>query len=118
RRSSPRRTAPTSARCSTNSMGSAPASASDSGLARGKTVVVVDVMLGNAAVAAGLALLALAAGYFCRCPALRHAAWLVVLLKLVTPPLFPLSLPVLPASWNAPIAEATSVHRIVFSAPS
>jgi beta-lactamase regulating signal transducer with metallopeptidase domain len=59
-------------------------------------------MLGNAAVAAGLALAALAAGYVCRSPAVRHAAWVLVLLKLVTPPLVPVPLRVLPASWGAP----------------
>src|SRR5438477_11743546 len=57
-------------------------------------------MLGNAAVAVGLALLALAVGYAVRSPAVRHAAWVLVLLKFVTPPLFTLPLPVLPASWG------------------
>jgi beta-lactamase regulating signal transducer with metallopeptidase domain len=59
-------------------------------------------MLGNAAVAAGLALVALAVGYVCRSPAVRYAAWLLVLLKLVTPPLVGVPLPVLPASWAEP----------------
>lgn len=63
---------------------------------------VVHTMLGNAAVAAGLALLALAVGLICRSPAVRHAAWLLVLLKLVTPPLVSIPLPVLPASWGDP----------------
>jgi beta-lactamase regulating signal transducer with metallopeptidase domain len=63
-------------------------------------VTVVDAMLGNAAVAAVLALAAVAVGYFCRSPAVRHGAWVVVLLKLVTPPLFAVPLPVLPASWG------------------
>src|SRR5882724_11347881 len=70
-------------------------------------------MLGNAAIAAGLALLALAVGYLCRCPTLRHAAWLIVLLKLVTPPLFSISLPILPASWSAQPAVASS-GRVIF----
>src|SRR5438105_3117554 len=56
-------------------------------------------MLGNAAAAAVLAALAAALSYFVRAPAVRHAAWVLVLLKLVTPPLFSLPLPVLPASW-------------------
>ncbi len=68
-------------------------------------MTVVQAMLGNAAVAALLALVVLAVGYVCRSPAVRHAAWVVVLLKLVTPPLFSVPLPVLPASWNAQPAE-------------
>src|SRR5436309_7028514 len=62
-------------------------------------------MLGNAAAAAVLAVLAAALSYFVRAPAVRHAAWVLVLLKLVTPPLVGLPLPVLPASW-APQPEA------------
>jgi beta-lactamase regulating signal transducer with metallopeptidase domain len=71
-------------------------------------MTVMHAMLGNAAVAAVLALLALAVGCACRSPAVRHVAWVVVLLKLVTPPLFSVSLPVLPASWGALPAELPS----------
>src|SRR5207302_9207015 len=67
-------------------------------------VTVAPWMLGNAAAAAVLAALAAALSYFVRAPAVRHAAWVLVLLKLVTPPLFSLPLPVLPASW-APTTE-------------
>ncbi|HEY7152666.1 MAG TPA: M56 family metallopeptidase, partial [Gemmataceae bacterium] len=66
---------------------------------------VMHAMLGNAAVAAVLALLALAVGRACRSPAVRHLLWVLVLLKLVTPPLFHVPLAVLPASWAAPPAE-------------
>jgi beta-lactamase regulating signal transducer with metallopeptidase domain len=66
---------------------------------------VMHAMLGNAAVAAVLALLALAAGRLCRSPAVRHLLWVLVLLKLVTPPLLPVPLAVLPASVVAPPAE-------------
>jgi bla regulator protein BlaR1 len=62
----------------------------------------VYAMLGNAAVAVLLALLALAVGCVCRSPAVRHFLWVLVLLKLVTPPLFHVPLAVLPASWEAP----------------
>jgi beta-lactamase regulating signal transducer with metallopeptidase domain len=68
-------------------------------------MTVMHAMLGNAAVAAVLALLALAVGCACRSPAVRHVAWVLVLLKLVTPPLFRVPLPVLPASWDALSAE-------------
>jgi beta-lactamase regulating signal transducer with metallopeptidase domain len=68
-------------------------------------MTVVQAMLGNAAVAAVLAVLALAVGCACRSSAVRHAAWVLVLLKLVTPPLLSVPLHVLPASWAAPPAE-------------
>jgi bla regulator protein blaR1 len=68
-------------------------------------MTVVHAMLGNAAVAAVLALLALAVGWTCRSPAVRHTAWVLVLLKLVSPPLFSVPLHVLPASWHAPPAD-------------
>lgn len=69
-------------------------------------------MLGNAAVAAVLALLAFGVGRAVKSPSVRHAAWLLVLLKLVTPPLVTVPLPVLPASWNqAP--ESSVVHALI-----
>jgi beta-lactamase regulating signal transducer with metallopeptidase domain len=66
---------------------------------------VMHAMLGNAAVAALLALLALAGGHLCRSPAVRHVLWVLVLLKLVTPPLFRVPLALLPASYASPRAE-------------
>jgi bla regulator protein blaR1 len=80
-------------------------------------VTVVSAMLSNAAVAAVLVLLALAVGYVWRAPRVRHAAWLIVLLKLVTPPLVALPLTVLPASWAEPPAEPSVVH-IILPAPA
>lgn len=75
-------------------------------------MAVVDAMLGNAAVAAVLALLAVGVGRAVKSPSVRHAAWLLVLLKLVTPPLVPIPLPVLPASWNeAP--QSSVVHALI-----
>lgn len=81
-------------------------------------MTVVYAMLGNAAVAAGLALLAVAVGYAVRSPAVRHAAWLLVLLKLVTPPLFGVPLAVLPASWGTPPTAPVVSDRIIHSSPS
>src|SRR5437868_7137209 len=46
------------------------------------------VGLANAACAALLAVPALLATRFCRRPALVHSLWLLVLIKLVTPPIF------------------------------
>ena len=68
---------------------------------------VMYAMLSNAAVAAVLALLALAVGRVCRSPAVRHFLWVLVLLKLVTPPLVRVPLAVLPASLAAPSVEPT-----------
>lgn len=81
-------------------------------------MTVVHAMLSNAAVAAVLALLALAIGATCRSPAVRHAAWVVVLLKLVTPPLFSIPLTVLPASWAAEPAEPSAGHIFISSSPA
>jgi beta-lactamase regulating signal transducer with metallopeptidase domain len=69
---------------------------------------LMQAMLGNAAVAAVLAVLALAAGRVCRSPAVRHILWMLVLLKLVTPPLFHVPLAVLPASWAVSAPAETS----------
>src|SRR6266436_6256955 len=84
--------------------GKAPARASER--RKGLAMTAMHAMLGNAAVAAVLALMALAIGCACRSPAVRHAAWILVLLKLVTPPLFSVPLRVLPASWVAAPAES------------
>lgn len=46
---------------------------------------IFDIGLSNAAVAIGLALLATIVTYFCRRPAVVHLAWLLVLVKLISP---------------------------------
>ena len=48
---------------------------------------LLDLAWKNAAIAGVLALAAALVGRFVRRPALTHAMWLLVLLKLVTPPL-------------------------------
>jgi beta-lactamase regulating signal transducer with metallopeptidase domain len=63
---------------------------------------LVSVGLANAAVAAVLALLAVAAGRLARRPAVAHVLWLLVLVKLVTPPLWTVSLPWAVASTAPP----------------
>src|SRR5262245_18363255 len=81
--------------------------------------VVTHAMLGNAAVAAVLAVVALVVGRTCRSPVVRHVAWVLVLLKLVTPPLVSIPLPVLPASWFEPPAGlALPTDRVIQSRPS
>ncbi|HEY1378084.1 MAG TPA: M56 family metallopeptidase, partial [Gemmataceae bacterium] len=79
-------------------------------------MTVAPWMLGNAAAAAVLAVFAAALSYFVRAPAVRHAAWVLVLLKLVTPPLVGVPLPVLPASW-APQPEARVAGAVRVSCP-
>jgi beta-lactamase regulating signal transducer with metallopeptidase domain len=56
---------------------------------------LLSIVLSNAVAAAILALLAAITGAVCRRPALVHGLWLLVLLKLVTPPLLriPIALP-------------------------
>jgi beta-lactamase regulating signal transducer with metallopeptidase domain len=56
-------------------------------------IPLLETALSNVVVAAVLALVALAVGRVCRWPALRHSLWLLVLLKLVTPPIVLLPLP-------------------------
>ena len=55
--------------------------------------------LTNVVMATALALCAAVVGRFCKKPALTHSLWLLVLLKLVTPPLLPVALP---WSWGEP----------------
>src|SRR5205823_2238744 len=57
--------------------------------------------------ATALALCAAVVGRFCKRPALTHGLWLLVLLKLVTPPLLPVSC--LP-SWAEPEPAAAVVE--------
>jgi beta-lactamase regulating signal transducer with metallopeptidase domain len=56
---------------------------------------LLEVGLSNAIIAAALAVLAAVAGRLARRPALAHALWLLVLVKLITPPL--VRVPILPA---------------------
>jgi beta-lactamase regulating signal transducer with metallopeptidase domain len=54
---------------------------------------LLAVGLWNAVGAAVLAVFAACVGCVCRRPAVRHALWLLVLVKLVTPPLWPVTVP-------------------------
>ncbi len=68
--------------------------------------VLLRVGLSNAVAACVLAVIAAGVGYVCRRPAVRHALWLLVLLKLVTPPL--VDLPVWRAAEPVPASETAS----------
>jgi beta-lactamase regulating signal transducer with metallopeptidase domain len=70
----------------------------------------LEISLTNAAVALGLALLAAAAGRFAR-PAVAHTLWLLVLLKLVTPPFWHVGVPM-------PTAQAAPARVDVALAPA
>ena len=65
------------------------------------------VILSNAVVATLLALLASAVGLACRRPALVHSLWLLVLIKLITPPIWQVELFQLPPA-TPPVAWSES----------
>lgn len=65
---------------------------------------LVHTLLGNALAATFMAVLAAGLAWMFRRPALTHSVWLVVILKLVTPPFVTVSLPV--ASLNPPIESS------------
>ena len=58
---------------------------------------ILRITLSNTLLAAALALAAMAVSRIFRRPALSHALWLIVLLKLITPPLWSIALPLMPA---------------------
>ncbi|MGO9468830.1 MAG: M56 family metallopeptidase [Isosphaeraceae bacterium] len=73
---------------------------------------LVHGMLSNAVAAAMLALAVGALSRLCRRPALIHSLWLVVLLKLVTPPVVPVSLPLLPCTQNLITGREPSISPL------
>src|SRR5262245_53273557 len=73
---------------------------------------LVSAGLGNAIGAAVLAALALLAGRYCRRPALVHSLWLLVLIKLITPPLVRP-----PVAWLPPGELAPAPHSAPAAPP-
>src|SRR6266536_1877990 len=68
---------------------------------------LLHIALSNAVAAMALAVVAALTGRLCRRPALTHGLWLLVLLKLVTPPLLTIRIPwVDVASSSAPDVSA------------
>lgn len=68
---------------------------------------LLEIALANLMVASLLALLASLAGLWGRRPALTHALWVLVFIKLITPPLFPVALPwPVEAPGEIPVAAA------------
>src|SRR5271165_1990488 len=76
---------------------------------------LVNALLSNALVATGLALAPLVLSRFGRSPALVHSLWLIVLLKLVTPPFVQVPLAIssapAPSALNLPEAEMRELHQ-------
>lgn len=66
---------------------------------------LLDIGLSNALVALGLAAVVAVVGRFCRRPAVMHSLWLLVLLKLVTPPLWPVHL-----AWPVSVQHAAAIQ--------
>ena len=67
--------------------------------------------LTNVVMATALALCAAVVGRFCKRPALTHSLWLLVLLKLVTPPLVPLPVHWLEAPQGSSFGAARQIGR-------
>src|SRR5687767_12032108 len=72
---------------------------------------VLTLVACNAVIAAILALITLVLTRLWRSPQLAHGLWLLVLLKLVTPPLFNVSVP---SGWLAasPVSTESSLHEM------
>jgi beta-lactamase regulating signal transducer with metallopeptidase domain len=68
-----------------------------------------QVVLTNAVMATALALLASAVGLVCRRPALVHSLWLLVLIKLITPPIWQVEIFQLPAASQEQSISAATV---------
>lgn len=71
---------------------------------------IIHIALSNAAVATVLAVAALAVTIAFRRPALSHAAWMLVLLKLLTPPLFTVPIDLPRAAEDATGSAVATVH--------
>jgi WD40 repeat protein/beta-lactamase regulating signal transducer with metallopeptidase domain len=69
---------------------------------------IFEAVLGNLAVAAALAAVALAAGRWLNRPAVAHVLWLLVLVKLLTPPLVTIPVQCLPARTESVAAPPTA----------
>src|SRR5262245_34821178 len=78
---------------------------------------LLETAISNALVASGLALVAFAVSRWRR-PALAHALWLLVLLKLVTPPLIPVYLPALDTERRPGFAPGTTPGEETGRVPS
>src|SRR5438874_5881737 len=73
---------------------------------------LLQVGLSNAVVATILAVIAALAGWVGRRPALTHALWLLVLIKLITPPFYPVSVSWFPSSPPKPMPVVVAETQV------
>lgn len=81
------------------------------------SAAILEAVLGNLAVATALAVVALAVGRWANRPALAHVLWLLVLVKLLTPPVFTVPVKCLPARAEARAAAPVAVQSLPIPAP-
>ncbi|MBC8114413.1 MAG: M56 family metallopeptidase, partial [Candidatus Saccharimonas sp.] len=78
---------------------------------------LVEIALVNAVLATILALLAAVAGWWFRRPALSHVLWLLVLVKLITPPIW--RVPMLERDWvSQPMAKFGVIFELSLTDPN
>ncbi len=75
-------------------------------------VTLLSFAASNAVTASLLAVFAAIITRFCRRPAVRHALWLLVLIKLLTPPLLPLSVPWLRCESTESLLDESPAFRL------
>ncbi len=80
------------------------------------TDLILQFGLSNACFSLALAVLAFAVSRYAKRPHLAHMLWLLVFVKLVTPPVMSIPVPVMPATNEAPLA-VKSVPETTFVAP-
>ncbi len=76
------------------------------------SAMILSAVLSNIIVAAIIAGLALVVGRYCKKPALLHAIWLIVLIKLVTPPVIQLPIYSIDGFQPSSTAQVTNQPRI------
>src|SRR5947209_13484609 len=83
------------------------------------SAALLEAVLGNLAAAAGLAAVAAAVGRWANRPAVAHVLWLLVLVKLLTPPVVTIPVKCLPARSVAagPVPPAPAVAAMPPAAP-
>jgi WD40 repeat protein/beta-lactamase regulating signal transducer with metallopeptidase domain len=79
---------------------------------------IFEAVLGNLAMAAALAVVAWAVGRWAKCPAVAHTLWLLVLVKLLTPPLFTIPVRCLPAKTEPPTAAVAPTPPASAASPA
>jgi WD40 repeat protein/beta-lactamase regulating signal transducer with metallopeptidase domain len=82
------------------------------------STTILEAVLGNAAVAAAMAGVAFIVARRANRPALAHALWLLVLIKLLTPPFFTVPLRCLPARTPSAEVSTQSIAPSPADAPS